>query len=117
MSNETIVVLTPHERVVLNQAIVDKQGITEEGVDTITAVHGLLDGVLENPEDYDDPVALVEAYELWLQELWGFPQDRNYHIHWVRLKGCTCPKMDNRLAAGADIRYISRKCPWHGDNK
>lgn len=114
MSNETQVIHTPRSRVMLNENLIKEKGLSEETVEKIIEIHGLMDDVLEDPEDYDDPVALVEQYEYWLQELWGFPQDRDYHIHWVRTKGCTCPKADNRLWAGLDMRFLSRSCPWHG---
>lgn len=113
MSNETTVHQTPRSRVMLNADVIARQGLADDTVEKIVEVHGLMDGVIESPEDYDDPVSLIEHYEFWLQELWGFPQDRNYHIHWLRTKGCTCPKGDNRLWTGLDVRYISRTCPWH----
>lgn len=108
-----VVPLSPEARVKLNEGLLTSQGVSPEIADKIVAVHGMLDGVLEFPEDYDDPVRLVELYELWLQTLWNFPQDTTYHIHWVRMKGCTCPKMDNRMLAGVERRLISKCCPWH----
>lgn len=113
MSNETVVHLAPRERIMLNADLIKERNLSEEIVNKIVDVHECMEDVLDNPEDYDDPVALVEQYELWLQRLWGFTQDRNYHIHWMRIKGCKCPKGDNRLWTGLDRRFISTNCPWH----
>lgn len=116
MPNETVVTLVPRERVMLNEALIKEKGISAETAEKIIEIHGLMDSVLDYPEEYDEgAVSLVEQYEYWLQELWGFPQDRNYHIHWVRIKGCTCPKMDNRDLAGSGRRITVNSCLWHGE--
>lgn len=110
--DELLVIMTPEKRVVLNETLLVKQGV-EDNRDGIIMLHRTLDSVLANPEEFNDPVALVENLEYLLQLHWNFPEDRNFHIHWPRLKGCTCPFEDNRELAGMPHRIISGDCPWH----
>lgn len=98
--------------VVLNKELLKSQGV-EDRVDTLTSLHKILDTVLKNPEDFLDPVAAIEEIEFTLQSVWKFSEDRNYHSHWLRIKGCTCPVLDNKLLMGTPHRIISDACPWH----
>ena len=73
--------------------------------------------VLTRPELYEDPVQHVEALEYSMQIMWGFSPSSDYHSYWNKIKGCTCPYMDNRDMIGTGRRCISGDCPFHGDNK
>lgn len=89
----------------------------------VVVLHQILDEVKNNPERYVDPekglspVQLIEDMEYTLQGLWKFPRDSNYHTHWMEIKGCTCPKMDNKdpLYFGQGKIRVS-DCPWHWRN-
>jgi hypothetical protein len=73
-----------------------------------------IDYILANPEMYDDPVQTIEDLEFKLQAAWGFSQDKNYHTRWNKIKGCTCPTMDNRERIGTPYRIHDTSCKWHG---
>jgi hypothetical protein len=73
-----------------------------------------IDSILMKPEVYDDPVQLIEDLEFKLQAAWGLSQDKNYHNRWNRIKGCSCPTMDNRERVGTPYRIHSITCKWHG---
>lgn len=63
-----------------------------------------------------NPVQMIEDIEFILQMLWGFSLDANFHTHWIDIRGCTCPRMDNMERIGFG-RVISSDCPWHGNNE
>lgn len=98
----------------LNKKLIYKQGLTFETVEKLEALHRALEDVIESPSSYEDAVFEIEQLEFKMQELWGFTQDRNYHAHWLRIKGCTCPKLDNKDRLGTPYRVLSKDCPWHG---
>lgn len=98
----------------LNNSLLIQQGVTEEQEKRLVALHNELHTVLENPFIYDDPVKLVEEIEYDLQENWNFNLDKNKHSHWYRLKGCTCPKLDNKSYWGTKYRITDPDCMWHG---
>lgn len=80
--------------------------------DAVKAIHAVLKLVKTNPERYENPVQLIEDMEFTLQGLWKFDRSIDHHTHWIEIKGCTCPKMDNRDHWGTGRITIS-DCPWH----
>lgn len=80
----------------------------------LTALHRLMDEIVDSPrgEKYD-PNEFIEDIEHTMQGLWGFTRDRDFHIHWLRRAGCTCPKMDNHDLMGAPYRIVTDDCPFH----
>lgn len=79
----------------------------------LQALHKLLEEVKENPRGAKyDPNEFVRDIEFTMQGLWGFSRDAEFHTHWLDLKGCTCPKLDNleRIPCG---RITNTSCPWH----
>ena len=88
--------------------------MTDAEQDAVKAVHLLLREIKVHPERYSDPVQAIEDFEFALQAVWKFERSVNYHTHWLDIKGCTCPKMDNK-----DMMYYGRgkiimgDCPWH----
>lgn len=80
----------------------------------LTALHRLMDEIADKPrgEKYD-PNDFIEDIEHTMQGLWGFTRDRDFHIHWLRRAGCTCPKMDNHELMGAPYRIVAADCPFH----
>jgi hypothetical protein len=88
--------------------------MTEVERDAVLALHALLREMKEAPRTRKyEPVQFIEDIEYTLQHLWGFSRDRDFHVHWVDLKGCTCPKMDNRDLMGAPYRITNETCPHH----
>lgn len=101
----------------INMALAAQQKITDEGIEKLNALYKVLDEVISRPEYFDNPVRQIEQLEFKLQKLWKFPQDARYHTHWVKIKGCTCPKMDNKNFFGSDICLVNQTCPWHSPSK
>lgn len=91
-----------------------KDDMTLRETDVLISIHRLLAEVKLNPrsEKYD-PVQFIEDMEYTLQGIWGFNRDKNFHTHWLDIKGCKCPHDDNleRIPHG---RIINLSCPWHG---
>ena len=86
--------------------------------DVLKALHAWLRELKQNPRtDKYDPVQTIEDIEYTLQAVWGFSRDRDYHMHWMELEGCTCPQLDNSQLMGAPYRFISDKCPHHKPEK
>lgn len=102
--NDTNVVLTIHERW--------KRMMPAEQ-EAVSALHSALQCVKQYPERYSDPVKFIEDTEFTLQGLWKFPRDDKFHTHWIDIKGCSCPKMDNGERAGAG-KIVRVGCKWHG---
>lgn len=92
---------------------VNRQGVSPEALNAIRQINLKLDDVKSYPEMYEDPVQLIEDTEYQLQELWNFDKDREKHSHWYLIRGCKCPKIDNRDRQGYG-RVINKDCPWHG---
>lgn len=97
----------------INTQLADSRNLSQTTRQEITDVHRELDYLLNNPHVVPDPVVAVENLEYQLQELWGFPQDCDCHSHWWRIKGCTCPSLDNKDRLGTGYRVIAGDCPWH----
>lgn len=102
---------------VLNEKLVQRQGITETGAQEILNLHAELQDIVKNPENYNNPVELIREIEFRLQELWKLPLDENFHSHWLSIKGCECPTIDNYERMGTQNKVISGACPWHGNKE
>lgn len=87
--------------------------LTTAEQEAVKAVHLLLREIKESPERYSDPVQAIEDFEFALQAVWKFERDVSYHTHWLDIKGCTCPKMDNKDPMFFGRRIITGGCPWH----
>jgi hypothetical protein len=97
----------------LNEALLKKQCVTEDEEFGLLNAYAELKDLLENPELYENPVQMIEELEFELQELWHFPQDRNYHRYWKRIKGCCCPSHDNEDPMYFGRRITVSDCPYH----
>ena len=64
--------------------------------------------------DYEILLPHLTLLESQLQELWGFPVDERYHHYSFKLKGCSCPYMDNMERLGSGMFFINKKCIVHG---
>lgn len=97
-----------------NERLADERGLSKADRKMLTSLYAKLAHILEYPEDYDDPVGAVYDIEVALQEVWGFGVDHLRHTHWNKIKGCTCPQVDNDERFGQE-KIMSGSCPWHGD--
>lgn len=106
MSNETRVV---------QKSLWDRiDEMTETEHAALQALHRLMDEVVDSPRlDKYEANQFIEDIEHTMQGLWGFTRDRDFHIHWLRRAGCTCPKMDNHDLMGAPYRVTDFGCPHH----
>lgn len=111
---------------ILNNCLIEHQGLNEKTVRLIEEKHSELDKIIGmlNSLDWNDEnkaqilqlAESIEIMEFTLQKLWGFSQNDNYHSHWLRNKFCSCPKIDNR-----DSMYFGRgkihmsNCKIHGE--
>ena len=104
--------------VVLNRALIERQGVSPEHVEAIKAVTIQLNCLLKHPNSYGEPkhvARLIESYEYVLQGLWNFEQNPDYHTYWNKVEGCTCPQMDNEGMMGTGMRWKNDECPFHGN--
>jgi len=120
--NELTQVTRDGRSIFLNRLLIRKQGCTIETVEKLKQVHYERLGVIFKMEETEDPVALkvlnrsITEIDFKLQELWGFPQDPNYH-RWWEVPKCVCPKLDNTDSYGTNYRIIRGDCPVHSLNK
>ena len=56
----------------------------------------------------------IEDIEFKMQELWGFPVDRNMHRYWYECPKCSCPQYDNYESRGTEFRHYNSECIIHG---
>lgn len=102
----------------LNEALIVEKQVSMETQLAIKATHVVLDRILDNPEllGAQGTLEAVQGLEYSLQKLWGFPQDPGYHRFEFKIKGCSCPEMDNfdMWATGMKHRYYNMNCVIHG---
>lgn len=118
----------------LNERLIIRQGISDEGVELLKNKHRermfieeVMNAVItiqkETKEEYNVEYedVMVALYKRWednqfqLQSLWGFPQDANFHNGYA-LTGCSCSnKMDNMDSLGSSCRWhnVGDVCPFH----
>lgn len=105
-------------QIVLNPNLVKKQNLSDEQITKITELHTEKRHLMDLMTKVDTVSLLkyyanqIENIEFSLQELWGFPKDRNYHRFWDVPK-CTCPKMDNLERIGTEYKIYNSNCPIH----
>lgn len=103
----------------INKSPARSRGLDETTIESIEHTMEGLEYILENPQDTSNTpevvVRLVEDYEILLQRLWGFDENKDHHKYWFRINGCMCPKMDNEDAFGTGIRYYLMRCPYHSN--
>lgn len=99
----------------LNKALIEKQKLTQEDVELLKYLHEAMKHIVSNPDDYGNPVEKIEKLEYEMQKAWKFKEDRDFHTHWMRIKGCTCnARLDNMERIGTPYRIIDAACMWHG---
>lgn len=105
----------------LNKKLIRNKGLTPEIVNRILELHLELQKFFWEvsemktitPEDGRRIRDEVEEIEYEMQFAWGFPRNPDFHTHWFRVPGCTCPKTDNGEWVGHGRRIISGDCPIH----
>lgn len=106
----------------LSASLVERQQVNPKQIEQLKALHIQLADILEKAKDmpafnltYDEVRERVQEIEFALQEAWNFKPDANYHSHWKRIPGCSCPKMDNDdpVYFGRG-KIINQVCPVHG---
>ena len=117
---ETFFVRYPgREDFFLNPNLCKKQGLTQENLDELKALHLRVQGVLEAMEATDDKAELQSLNKGWkclqfeLQRVWKFEQNAQFH-HWYLVPKCRCPKLDNAERWGTAYAITSGGCPIHG---
>ena len=112
---------------ILNNKLIAKQGLDEKDVRTLEGLHESMNQIVsmlnslewneENKEQIFQLTKSIELLEFSMQKAWGFSEDKNYHTHWLRIKFCSCPRLDNK-----DIFYYGRglihsgSCVIHGED-
>lgn len=97
-----------------NEALANKQGLTELEKVVLDNTYEELIFTLENPEKIDGVEDAVRELEFRLQRQWKFPEDPKFHRYQTHIKGCTCPRLDNAELIGYSAdRYRVSDCPWH----
>jgi len=97
-----------------NEALADRQGLSDADREDLDDVYEELFYALEHPETFDSVENVVRELEFDLQALWKFPQDPKFHRYQLEIKGCTCPLLDNAELFGHTAnRYRVSDCPWH----
>ena len=108
----------------LNEKLVEKQGLTKAGVARVKLLHGEREVLFKRMEslspetDYGELrecVTELTDLEFRLQEAWGFELNSDFHSWWFRAPHCQCPVLDNFDAVGVKYNYINADCPLHGN--
>jgi len=106
----------------LNPSLALLNGLENEDLDKITALHDELQTLFDEMKEVSDPRELpayvdkVEDIEFRMQDAWKFKdgRDATKHSWWYRVPQCECPFTDNQEIWGTARRIISEKCPVHG---
>ena len=110
--------------VILNEKLIEKQGLTPDEVEHIHELHAIKDTLFENVAGLDPKkpeelemirYAAVELrdIEFAMQRTWHFPESADFHSHWLYIPHCSCPKMDNADNFGTGLRWTTGGCPVH----
>lgn len=108
----------------LNQRLIDQQGLTHNEVQAIADLHKMREKLFANMEQMaadelsnhrEQINQVIEDIEFTMQYFWKFGPNKNMHTWWYRNNVCLCPKMDNDDALGTGFRYHNSSCPLHGD--
>ena len=100
----------------LNNKLAETKKLSVATLKEIKHLHSVADSIIENPSQCENPLKELEGIEYKLQELWGFPLDKNYHHYSFKLKDCTCPLSDNMSLLGSGMFRKSTDCKYHGIN-
>ncbi len=82
----------------LNKHLVKKQNLSQEDVDVILSLHKdkfflfkqFNDIPTLSETEVHELILEIEDLEFFMQEAWGFEQNRDYHTHWMDVPFCSC---------------------------
>ncbi len=103
----------------LNTRLIIQKNMVQEQVDILLQLHKTRFDIIDEMNSCDDVGEMGILLEYWhinqeeLQEAWGFPVDRNFHMFW-ELDKCTCPVIDNRERCGHGYFIHNQDCKLHG---
>ena len=103
----------------LNRFLAAKQGLTQDEINFIEELHterlSIFSAMekLSKKSDFSHFVKNLEILEFKLQRAWKFPETRSMHSWWFRVPHCSCPKDENEIRRGIELRIINKKCPVH----
>lgn len=104
----------------INMALAERVGLSAQSIYDIEDLHKGLACILREPKRFSrspaHAVQQIESYEYALQEVWGFPQSKNHHRYWHRVKGCTCGGMDSDEMIPSGMRSVNMGCMFHGND-
>lgn len=104
-----------------NEELADERGLTGEEKNALVALYQSMETVLNKPYEVcsspKDVSRYIQSLEYEMQELWKFDTDSDFHSYWFLVKGCQCPKLDNKDLIGSRMSYIDASCPYHGSQK
>lgn len=100
----------------LNGELIQRMNLSYETVQKISNLHKFKYLLFKKMEECaEGDLALYNEYivacEYALQRAWGFPEDSNYHRHWLTPR-CKCPRHDNEEGFSYHSIY-SESCPVH----
>ena len=109
-----------------NRELLKIQKVTEDQYNDLLHLHKSVNKLLDVEEELIKSNSLKKEtakcvkelltnIEFEMQDRWNFKQDINYHIHWLKLRGCSCPKTDNKERVGSGYYVTDSKCIYHGD--
>lgn len=107
-------------KVILNQSLITKQGLTPEEVSKIEELHHVKWKLIQRmrrskkPETLRRLAAETTTVEFELQKAWHFVQSVDWHRSYT-LPHCSCPVADNDERLGTPYRIISEDCILHGE--
>jgi len=121
-SKEVIKIIEKYD---LNRLILETNLVPEENILQMPKYYDKIKNLFEQAykiyEKYSKQIPEKEAIEIAkqldecekeLQKLWKFEPNEAYYRHWIKLPGCTCPKIDNKENYGIK-RIIDCSCPYH----
>lgn len=103
----------------INGRLVERQGITDEGLGVIKELHKLKIDIFQQARKASDVAEIrrlaaeYEQLEFRLQAAWGFSVNVDYH-RWFDFPRCSCPKFDNEDRYGTPYRIYNQDCIVHG---
>lgn len=104
-----------------NPTLADERKISLEYQVVMHDAYTQLYSLMARPDLYscnsDEILERCHALEYVLQFLWGFELTDKMHRYDYRIKGCTCPKMDNDDRVGTDQRVVRGGCPIHNGGR
>lgn len=107
--------------ITMNYTLAESKGLSEERIKLLEMLYTRLHGTLSRPQMFTahpkDAVNRVRQIEYALQFLWGFEENPDWFIYEFFMKGCTCPKMDNRELQGMSHKVIDESCPFHSNRQ